>query len=98
MVGHVERAWTYSFLWPGAGEQLGTFQSALEALMAGNRLGSALEYFGMKYADLAVALNGELQEIKFGKTTDDLSLAGLWTAYNDARSYVIIGDPAVRCA
>jgi hypothetical protein len=96
VVGHVERAWTYSFTWPDAGEQLVVFQSTLEALMAGSRLGAAMEYFGMKYADLAVGLNNELEDIKFGKAADDLALGNLWTAHNDSRSYVIIGDPAVR--
>ncbi len=98
VVGHVERAWTYSFAWPGVDEELTVFQSSLTALMAGSRLGAAMEAFGMKYADLAVGLNSELEAIKFGKVPDDLALANLWTANNDSRSYVIVGDPAVRLA
>ena len=58
--------------------------------------GPALEAFAAKHADLAVNLNGELENIKFGAKPDPITLANLWTANNDARGYVIIGDPAVR--
>ena len=95
-VGHVERAWGYSFMWPGAGNQTDAFENCLGALMDGSRLGPALEAFAARHADLAVNLNGELENIKFGAKPDPVALANLWTANNDARGYVIIGDPAVR--
>ena len=95
-VGHVERAWSYSFAWPGAGDDLTVFEGALEELMAGGRLGAAMAFFSQKYADVAVSLNGVLEDERFGAERNDAMVAGLWTANNDARSYVIVGDPAVR--
>lgn len=96
VVGHVERAWTYSFSWPGLGAQTSTFENCLHALMSGVRIGAAMDAFAMKHADLAVSLNGELEDIKYGAAVNDYALAGLWTAHHDVRSYVVIGDPAVR--
>jgi len=97
VIGHVDRAWGSSFLWQQNVSQLGTFESMLTRLFEGYPVGAAMEYFNERYAELAAALAGDLENLKKPYLKVDVNaFATLWTAHNDARGYAVIGDPAVR--
>ncbi len=96
VVGHVERARGYSFLWPGAPTQRGAMRDTLRRLLDGYPVGYALEYLRDRYAALSVEINEMQKNFDIDGTIDSRQLTGLWTAQADGKSYVIVGDPAVR--
>ncbi len=96
VVAHVEQCWGYSYLGMEGGERLQTFGSTLKRLFEGHPVGSAMEYFNRRYAEISTVLAGELKSLRYGKTPDERKLTRLWTAETDARSYIVLGDPAVR--
>jgi len=98
VIGHVERVWGYSFISPqGRGENQ-AFITAMRTLMNGAPIGIATDCsFNMRYAELSSDLSADLEELKWNPShLSDYELAYRWTANNDARSYVVIGDPAAR--
>jgi hypothetical protein len=51
-----------------------------------------MEYFGQRYAELSEQLVEEMQL----RGPEGPTVMELWYSTNDARNYVILGDPAVR--
>lgn len=96
VIGHVERAWSYSFASADFGAQTYAFEMCLHALMSGMRVGAAMDAFAARHATLAVSLNRLLDNIRHNGKIDDYQLASQWTMHHDARNYVILGDPAAR--
>jgi hypothetical protein len=96
VVGHVDRAWGCSFTdgGPRAKSHTTTFESTLERLITEQPVGHALDYFNARYAELSTELTEELQDE--WKEPNPNELAMLWTSNNDARGYVVFGDPAAR--
>ncbi len=95
-IGHVERAWNYSFSTNQLGDQLIPYQNAVRRILGGLPIGYALTDMRQRYASLAASVGKTLEEIKlFGLQVDDKQLVADWAGRNDAGGYVVIGDPAV---
>lgn len=97
VIGHVDRAWGWSFVW-GQSYQIEAFDSTVREILDGYPVGAAMEHFGQRHGQLSAMLAGLWTRRRQGESVDDERFAGLWTAANDAGAYVILGDPAVRLA
>jgi len=96
-VAHIERAWGCSFHSAKSGYQIAVFESFTKRLLDGHPVGSALDFFGTRYGELSSVVLEKLQNIAYGDTSiSEVELANDWTANNDARNYLLLGDPAVR--
>jgi hypothetical protein len=95
---HVDRAWAYSFQNTRGAPQVQEMRDVMVRILQGQRLGQALDGFNLRWA----VLSAELQESQKSREAfadqlvSNAELANRFVARNDARNYIVIGDPAVR--
>lgn len=94
-IGHVERAWDFSFVSAAGQGDIDVFRKTLQGILAGRPLGDALENFGQRYLSLASEVANLLDPANPYDPDPD-EIAHSWMAHNDARAYVLFGDPAAR--
>lgn len=97
VIGHVDLTFEESFLWYQAGPQLTAFESLLSAIMDGHTLGYAMDFLACRYAQLAVGVAADVrQALRDGASPDGLRSLRNWATYEDARNFILLGDPAAR--
>lgn len=94
VIGHVDRAFSYGFQDEAGTPQPQLLRSPLELLMQGKRAGEAMDPMNLQWSSLAAILG--LQTGGFGTEPPPEVLANLIVARDDARNYMLLGDPAVR--
>ncbi|HKD09184.1 MAG TPA: hypothetical protein VKB79_24995 [Bryobacteraceae bacterium] len=102
VLAHIDRAFAYSFR-TGREGQIQGFEDVIGGIMNGYRLGRATDQFNARWSILSKdllekrAAQDELRASGLEPTEKALkAFANRWVARNDARNYVVIGDPAVR--
>jgi hypothetical protein len=97
VLAHIDRAWTYSFLVGRSAPQRQEFRDVMVRIMKGERVGQACDMFNLRWAILSAELaDDERTRMLSPGEVSDIMLANRWVARNDARNYLLFGDPAVR--
>jgi hypothetical protein len=95
-LGHVERAWSYSYLTAKGDSQVSNFRNVIAGIALGNRLGNTTDQFNIRWNVMSSELLRCLEEKEHGADITPGEVASRWVARNDARNYILLGDPAVR--
>lgn len=98
VIGHVDRAWTYSFVSENEKSRLATFEECLRRLLRGEPVGRALETFNLRYAALSAEWLRlmEREQLEPWSPPSPDEMLDTFCTWLDARSFVVLGDPAVR--
>lgn len=95
VVGHIDRAWSWGFQ-SGAGvPQSQLLRSVIETIMAGFPAGMAMDFLNGQWGALASQL-GLLTGPTSPGAPNPVNLTNLVVARDDARNYILLGDPAAR--
>ena len=93
VVGHVELAWACSIRPPQLGPSVYPFRNFLSKVLRGWPVGHATRDFSDRASSAASYLADAFNS---GDWPDDAHLAAAWIERNDARNYVLLGDPVAR--
>lgn len=96
VLAHIERAWTYAFTGDRGGSQTQGFRDVIGRLLRGERIGQATDVFNTRWAALSVQLAEAQLDLQRGADVSLKALGRMWVARDDARNFMIFGDPAVR--
>jgi hypothetical protein len=96
VLAHIERAWAYSFQGQKGGSQIQGFRDVIGRLLRGERIGQATDMFNIRWAAISTELSDLQNDIAKGENVLPRRLGNLWVARDDARNFMILGDPAVR--
>jgi hypothetical protein len=103
MIAHVDMAFPYAFQRTDGTPQTGPIRTPLEFLMGGKRAGLAADSLSLLWssrsAELAMAQNQSLLGAAAPVSTyatPDSPLAKMTIARDDARNYIVLGDPATQ--
>lgn len=97
VIAHIDRAWSYSFLVGRSAPQRQEFRDVMIRIMRGERVGQATDMFNLRWAILSAELaDDERNRALSPNQVSEIVLANRWVARNDARNYILFGDPAVR--
>jgi hypothetical protein len=92
--GHVDRTLTWSLQPPTAPVATDPFARAAIHVLAGDRLGAALDDLNQRGATLAATVAGGLAP--GAPPIADADLVRAWTQQRDAAAFLLLGDPAAR--
>lgn len=96
VLAHIERAWAYAFQSAGGEGQIQGFRDVAGRLLRGERIGQATDMFNIRWAALSTELAEMQADAGRGIDVPLATLGRLWVARDDARNFMVFGDPAVR--
>lgn len=96
VVAHVDAAYGYSYTANNT-PQNQSLKDVLVRLMRGQPVGHATDQLNLRWAGVTTGLLQSIETLKRSEDEESAAMvAKLWVARNDARNYVVLGDPAVR--
>jgi hypothetical protein len=97
VIGHIDRAWAYSFQSNSGQAMIQSFRDPLVRLLQGRRVADALDVFDQRWTVLSAGLLTLIQNRDaMPSSVPAAVLANRWVARDDARNYIVLGDPAAK--